>query len=415
MIFGPVRLLALACAVACSIGCGADAPAPSIAAVSPARGYSDREIRLLIRGEGFLPRFVIDPGSGMRKGDVTRFSGRVGSVHLHGFDWLDMNQLSAWMAPGLPAGEHTLEVMDPRGKPGRLEKAFWSLGPDNDPPAVAFEKPAAGAPVAAGSTIDLAIAARDQDPGRLHSLGWEAWAGGGFLHGEECRLESDPARARCDTRVTVPVWMAPGDSFQLRARAIDASAARNAAEETLSFVVQPAPTAAAVRPARGGIVGGTDLVIEGSGFFSGTKVYLDDRLLLPDGGTIVDSTTIVGRAPAHVEGPATVLIRTPIGDALLPNAFQYERPPQIETVAPEVGDPNGATAIKVRGRGFTTQTQIFFGDALVTAIPCEEQRYISDQEIHGSAPAGHGTTSVWAFDAELGWTRLVDGFSWSKP
>jgi hypothetical protein len=31
------------------------------------------------------------------------------------------------------------------------------------------------------------------------------------------------------------------------------------------------------------------------------------------------------------------------------------------------------------------------------------------------APAGKGRTSVWVFDATLGWDRLVDGFGWSTP
>jgi hypothetical protein len=50
----------------------------------------------------------------------------------------------------------------------------------------------------------------------------------------------------------------------------------------------------------------------------------------------------------------------------------------------------------------------------VSAEPCEEQQLADDTEITGRAPAGRGQTSVWAFDSDLGWTRLADGFRWGE-
>lgn len=416
MVSGPVRLPGLVCA-ACLLGCGADAPPPGITGVYPARAYSDRELRVFIHGTGFVPRFRIDQASGQREGDVRRFSGRVGGPggwrSLRDFDWLDENQMSAWLEAGLPAGVHTVEVTDPRGRRGAKEEAFWSLGADRDVPVVTFEKPAASTPIAAGMVLDVSVSAADPEPGSLHSLNLEAWAANGLVQSASCPFEPDPARARCDTQVRVPAWLKPGEAFALRARAADQATAVNRGEQLLSFVVLPGPTVTEIRPARGGIAGGTDLVIKGSGFLPGTRVSIGDLPIGPQGGTVLDAETIIGRAPPRPAGPATVLIRTPIGDAQLTNAFQYERPPQIQAVAPEVGIKDGGTDIRVRGSGFTPLTRIYFGDSLVAAKACEEQTFISDVEITGVAPAGTGTTSVWAFDAELGWTRLADGFSWS--
>jgi hypothetical protein len=418
MVFAPVRLPAVVCA-ACVLGCSASAPSPSISAITPMRGYSDRPVRLMIQGKGFLPTFQIDQAAGQRRGEVSRFRGQVGTntqpVLLRDFDWLDMDMLSATMDPGLPPGLHDLVLIDPRGQPARLKDAFWSLGADVSAPTVTFEKPLPATPVAGGTVLDVAIAASDADPGVLGSLHWEAWAAGGKVQSEDCRLQPNHSQGRCDFQVVVPVWLVPGAEFLLRAVAVDSATASNRTEQSLSLIVQSAPTVAAVSPTRGGIVGGTDLVITGSGFVMGSQVSIGGVLMLPHGGVVVDAQTIFGRAPAHGEGLATIVVRTPIGEAKLRDAFLFAPPPKIEAILPEVGDPDGATVVRVRGRGFTSQTQIFFGDTLVAAEPCEEQTFISETEISGAAPAGRGRTSVWAFDAALGWTRLTDGFGWMAP
>jgi hypothetical protein len=417
MRLGPVRL-PLLCA-AWIVGCGEPSPAPSITGISPARGYTDSMVRLSIDGLGFVPTFQIDLGSGHRVGQAAGFSGRAGDgttpqpVTLREFDWLDQNSLTAWMDPGLPAGLHAIEVTDPRGQTVRKPMAFWSLGPDDEPPVVVIEKPAPMTPITRGTLLDVSVTAADRAPGTLASLVWEVWTAGGMIQTGPCRFEEDHARARCDLQVVVPSSLGTGDELTLRAVAIDRSAAANRSEQAVTLVVRSPPSLAAVSPTRGGVVGGTDLVIHGDGFVPGTQVYVGDLLMLPGGGVVMDEHTIYGRAPAHGEGLVTVQVRTPIGDTQLPRAFSYELPPQIEAILPERGNRDGGTSFRVRGHGFTESTRIYFGPSLVAAHPCEEQHFMSSEEIIGAAPAGHGITSVWAFDAELGWSRLADGFQWS--
>jgi hypothetical protein len=326
-----------------------------------------------------------------------------------------MNTLTAWMDPGLPAGLQNVEVIDPRGQRAMLDQFFWSLGPDNDAPMTTFEKPGPMAPIAGGVTLDVAIAAADREPGTLGEVRWDATARGGKIAEGDCRLEPGLSQGRCDFQLRIPVALEPGDEVVLRAIATDASAAMNRTAQVLRLPIQPPPTVRELTPTRGGTLGGTDLVIRGTGFFPGTQVYLGDLLLLPGGGVVLDQTTLVGRAPAHAAGSAALLVRTPIGDVRVADVFDYLSPPQIEAIVPELGNPDGGTAVHVRGNAFTRTTQIFFGESLVGAKPCEEQRYVSEVEIAGTAPAGRGATSVWAFDAETGWSRLADGFSWSRP
>jgi hypothetical protein len=416
MPFGPVRLSLLCLLV---LSCGDGAPAATISQVSPERAYSDRPLRLTIVGQGFLPAFQLDPAGGGRRGEVDAYRGRVGTdtapVALHDFDWIDKNTLIATLDPGLPAGQHMVEVTDPRGQPASKLGAFWSLGPDDDAPSVTFEKPAPMTAVVGGSTLDVAISASDPDPGALADLTWESSAGGPAIETKHCAFGPTHATARCDFQVTVPAGLVPGDEFVLKATATDTATAPNHAVQTMVFTVRQPPTVIGISPTAGGIAGGTDLVLRGTGFVPGTKVYVGGLLLLPDGGVVMDEQTVYGRTPPHAEGTATVLVRTPIGDVNLTDFFSYAIPPQIEGIIPDIGDPDGATKVRVRGTRFTRSTLIFFGDSLAGAEVCEEQKWNSDTEIIGSAPAGRGRTSVWAYDPDLGFSRLVDGFGWGTP
>jgi hypothetical protein len=412
-----VRTAVWACA-ACVIGCGAGAPAPVIHSFTPARGYSDREIRVFIRGEGFLPAFQIDPSAG-RRGDVRGFTGRVGAgpagVALRDFDWIGVDELSAWMDPGLPIGEHPVEISDPRGESARLLMGFVALGPDRDLPTVRFLQPAPTAPTAAGIPLRARLVAADREPGRLAELRWELRSAGAILSADECSLGPDPAAVTCEFQASVPQGLGVGDPLELAALATDE--AQNVTEETLFFRLQARPVAVSITPARGGIAGGTDVVIRGSGFPPGSRVLVDGTPLDPrgDAGILVDGGTISGRMPPHVEGSVSVMVRTSIGDAVLRDAFTFELPPKIKDISPEAGDPAGGTAVRIRGELFSDRTKVFFGDRLPAAILLGDLKVVSAGEITGVAPPGRGRTSVWAFDPEVGWSRLEEGFGWSPP
>jgi hypothetical protein len=414
MSLGPLRWLV--CAL-CVVGCEAGAPGPTVSHVKPSRGYTDRPLRLRIEGDGFQPSFRIDQASGVRQADVSRFSGRVGggsttAVLLHDFDWLDPDTMSAWMDPHLSPGWQPLQLTDPRGQTTIQQMAFFSLGDDTQPPLVELQRPAADATVGPGVTVDVTATASDAEPGTLQSLVVEASAGTQLLVRQTCRLEQNDTQARCDLSLRIPDTVALGDQLTLQAVATDRAARPNHATALRMLTLVGPPAVASVDPTIGGTAGGTELVIKGSGFTADTHVSIGDLLLLPHGGTLLDEHTITGRAPAHIEGPATVLVRNAVGPAQLVNAFTYRPPPQITSITPEIGVPEGGTPVRVRGKGFTISTQIYFGDTLVSARLCPDPKFVDEQEIDGVAPQGSGHTSVWAFDPTLGWSRLTDGFGW---
>jgi hypothetical protein len=413
-----VRAVAWAFA-ACAVGCGAGAPAPVLHSFAPARGYSDRAIRVFIRGEGFLPAFEIDPSSG-RRGDVSGFSGRVGegegTVTLHDFDWISVDELSAWMDAGLPMGIHDVTLIDPRGEHARLPDAFQALGYDRDKPSVQFVQPAKGSPTAAGIPLRAKVVASDREPGRLAELRWELHSNGIVLSSEACALGSEPTAVTCEFQVVVPPGLAAGNTVDLTAVASDEAVPANVTPETLSFELLRRPLAMSVSPVRGGTEGGTDVVIRGSDFPPGSRVLVDGTPLEPrgTGGVRLDGETLAGRMPKHAEGMVSLVVQTPIGESVLRDAFTFEAPPKINDISPESGNPAGGTMVRIRGERFTPDTRVFFGDPLPAAVPLGGQRNVSEGEITGFAPAGQGRASVWAVDPELGVSQFIS-FGWSPP
>jgi hypothetical protein len=331
------------------------------------------------------------------------------------FGWRSADELTAWLEPGLPAGTHPVALTDPRGRPATLEAGFRSLGADREPPRIECLSPTPDTQVAAGVRLPVRLALTDA-PGRLEDAFVEIHgttaAGGASVEQRPCPIPAGATEAQCEIEVLVPPRWSEGDVLGLRIVAVDGAAVPNVSERTLSFTLRAKPQVTSVLPARGGIAGGTDVVVRGSGFLPGTRVFFGDVPLWPDGGQVVDETTISGRAPAHDAGKVPVTARTPIGDArLAPEGYEYAPPPRVEAIEPATGPATGGTAVRVRGR-FTPGTQISLGPTLARAIPLGRPTPFGDLEIRGVAPPGSGRVAIWAFDPELGWSRLPDAFTY---
>jgi hypothetical protein len=415
---GPPTVAIYCLGAACVVGCAAGAPVPKLEGVIPARGYTDQALRVVLRGDGFIPSFRLDPTHDARRGHVSGFSGRVGigpeAVALRDFDWLDTGQLTAWMDPGLPAGLYPVEIRDPRGQTAVLPQAWTALGPDQDKPVIHFDRPAGDTPLAPGATVRVSVRAEDHAPGLLSKLSWEVHGAGALVANRTCALTPLP-EVRCEFEASVPSSMSAGQSFVITVFAVDRARIENVTVAELAFQLRERPSLESIDPQRGGIAGGTDVVINGSGFLPGARVLLDGLPLEPDGGVVVDGQTITGRVPPHRPGPVTLTLASAIGESKLPLAFLYADPPTIAAIDPEEGDAAGGTPVRIIGEGFDGSTQVLFGDTLAQARPLGAAQMISDSEIRGIAPPGSGRTSVWVFDSETGWDQLVDGFGWSGP
>ncbi len=402
---------------------GCENPRPVLTSVEPVQAYSDADVRLTLTGDGFLPATTLDPRTGSRVAVVDGFRVRM----IKGASWVELTDLT-WqstsrmaaslpsaLAATLPAGPVDVELTDPRGQRATLANAFDELGPDLTPPVVTFTSPSADTPVGPGTTLRGSIHASDAPLGNVTQLGWTYSESGQQRAGGPCPIPAHAAEVDCPFQVKVSPTLRGGETIEFVATAEDAANAGNIGRATLSFTVLPRPTVESIWPVSGGTAGGTDVVITGSGFRQGSQAILEGVPLFPEGGIVIDENTLSGHVPAHAEGSAAIVVHTPLGDATGVLVFTYLPPPLVETITPNTGISTGATVVVLTGKGFTNNTRIYFGPTLDSAMPLDQPFIQSDSTILGRTPSGSGSTTVWAWDEALGFTRLQDGFTWRTP
>jgi hypothetical protein len=419
----------LVCAAAL-VGCAGNEPHPRIDSVAPAQAFTNRDLWLTLDGADFVPSFRIDPGSGARVATMDGFSGRIGGEprwkSLTDFGWIGLTQISAGLladtADDLPRGPCDVEITDPRGHSAVLRGGFLNLGPEL-PPVVTVTSPSIGLQLyVPGGIIHAVVNATTQPPGQMTALTWkysEPMASDGTQRDPvtaACPFLPGASSIDCVFDVTVSSNLNAGMIVTLDITAVnDAPPSNNQTVSKKPIGLAPRPTVSSVAPKFGGVDGGTNVVIQGSGFVAGTRVYFGNDLLIPDGGIILSQQTISGYAPAHVAGLVPVTVQSSLGFASWEQEFDYEIPPQILSINPAFGPKGEETQVRVLGTNFSKTTIIFLGHALDSAVALTGARFASDTEIDGIVPLGSGQSTVWAFDADNGWTSLPNGFSWIAP
>jgi hypothetical protein len=420
--------------VAPLFGCAGNEPEPRIDAVDPAQAYTDRDLRLTLTGAGFLPSFRLDPVSGERVATMDGFSGRLGNepiwAPLTNFGWVGPTQISASLEledpDDLGVGPCNVEITDPRGHRAALPAGFLALGRDT-PPVVTVTSPEGNDLFAPGSAIHGIVSATDQAPGQMTALTW-TYTEPPAVDGSQrdpvttsCPFRPGPGEIECTFDVIISPGLAPGVTVDLSFLASDDARPPNQTSKDISIVLSQHPSVSGVTPQGGGVAGGINVVISGSGFVAGSRAYFDDIPLIPDGGIVVDPQTITGYTPAHAAGTVPVTVQSRLGLATPNGTFQYQPPPTIESVIPSSGTQGQDTPVTIYGSNFSDTTIIFVGQTWATATALADQSLATVNQIPdhitGVVPGSSGLTRawVWAFDPFNGWTRLPDPFSWTAP
>jgi hypothetical protein len=402
---------------------GCENPRPALTAVEPAWAYSDSDIRLALLGSDFVPTTVLDPLSGRRIANSDGFRVRIGKgeqwAELPDLDWQSTGAMTVSLpsttARHLPAGLLDIEVVDPRGRDATRADAFLELGPDGSSPTVTFQRPSPNSLYAAGMVLGGSFHASDAPLGGLAGLGWTYLENEVTLASASCHVVAGTPEADCDFQVTISQTLGEGDQVQIVADATDTSASGNRAQATLSITLRGRPSVTSIAPDHGGMAGGTDVVIRGAGFLPGSQATIGGDLLFPDGGVVIDENTLSGHVPAHDDGPALLMVRTPLGDTTGTVLFSYLPPPLIAAIAPDSGAAAGGTAVTITGTNFSADTRVYFGASLDSAVPLDDLFLQNDTSIIGHTPPGSGQTTVFAFDPSLGFTKLPRSFTWRTP
>lgn len=176
-----------------------------------------------------------------------------------------------------------------------------------------------------------------------------------------------------------------------------------------AFFFVPPPQPVLVRPGEGPTAGGTRITIDGSGFQTDATVTLDGEPVLDP--VVVSPNQILATPPPHAEGPVTLDIVNPDGQAgTLVDAFIYVPPPEVLTVEPAAGPIEGGQAVTVSGRGFRAGLTLLFDDepAEVTAVAATVIRAITP-------PHDAGFVDVTVVNDDGQRDTLVDGYAYLGP
>ncbi len=152
------------------------------------------------------------------------------------------------------------------------------------------------------------------------------------------------------------------------------------------------PVVSSVTPSSGTQLGGTSVIIDGSGFTGFTDV--DFGSSPATNISFVDDTRIIANSPSG-SGVVDVRVTTPTGisPASPTDKFTYtaSAAPVITSIFPNTGPSYGTTTVEIDGTGFTGATEVDFGPNAVTGSGLLVS---SDTAILVSSPPGTGVVDI---------------------
>ena len=140
----------------------------------------------------------------------------------------------------------------------------------------------------------------------------------------------------------------------------------------------------------GSTVGGSSVVITGTGFTGATGVTFGGTAATSY--TVNSSTSITAVSPAHAAGTVDIQVNTTGGLTPITSADQFTytaTKPVISSLTPSVGTPAGGDTVTITGTGFTGATTVSFGSTPATSFTVN-----SNTSITATSPAGTATSTV---------------------
>ena len=153
------------------------------------------------------------------------------------------------------------------------------------------------------------------------------------------------------------------------------------------FTYAALPAVSQITPAEAPYLGGTEVVIGGSGF-SGVDAVLFG--VTPATFQFWSDGVVTATAPPGV-GTTHVAVRTKLGvSAPSPaSSFAYAAIPAVAQLTPTSGPATGGTSVVIAGQGFTGATTVAFGGVVAPAFTVN-----SDIQITAISPPGAGVVDV---------------------
>ena len=153
-----------------------------------------------------------------------------------------------------------------------------------------------------------------------------------------------------------------------------------------TFSYQPAPSISGLSPSSGPAVGGTSVVITGTGFSAATAVKFGTTNAT---SYVVNSATQITAVSPAGTGSVNVSVTTVNGTGTSSGTFTFVPAPTVTGLTPTSGPTTGGTSVVITGTNFTGATAVQFGSTAATSFTVN-----SATSITATSPAGTGSVNV---------------------
>ena len=213
--------------------------------------------------------------------------------------------------------------------------------------------------------------------------------GSGFTNATAVRFGGQVAQfdVVSDRQIDAVSPPAPGGTAQAVDVIVTTPIGSSTAVPQDGFTYAAAPAVSQLTPAEAPYLGGTAVVIGGSGFSGADEVLFG---VTPAVFQVWSDGVVTATAPPGV-GLVQVAVRTKLGvsGAGPASQFTYGAIPAVAQLTPSSGPAAGGTSVVIGGQGFTGATTVAFGVVIAPAFTVN-----SDIQITALSPPGTGVVNV---------------------
>ncbi|HXC94319.1 MAG TPA: IPT/TIG domain-containing protein, partial [Edaphobacter sp.] len=190
-----------------------------------------------------------------------------------------------------------------------------------------------------------------------------------------------------DTTIIAAAPPAPGGTPQAVDIIVTTPIGTSTAVPGDGFTYTVVPAVSQLTPSEAPYLGGTSVVIAGSGFSGADEVLFG---VTPAVYQVWSDGVVTATAPPGI-GTVQVAVRTTRGISAAGPAsqFTYALIPAVAQLTPQSGAAAGGTSVVINGQGFTGATTVAFGGVVAPAFTIN-----SDTQITAISPPGTGVVDV---------------------
>lgn len=150
--------------------------------------------------------------------------------------------------------------------------------------------------------------------------------------------------------------------------------------DAYTYVAQT-PTISLITPSTGGVAGGTQLRITGSGFSPDLSVTFDG--VAASSVSFIDANTITAISPQHNAGAVDIVLSNTAGSATANAGFTYLLiAPTLTTISPSTASVAGGQTLTLNGTNLTGTTMVSVGGVAATNLSV-----VNDTQVTATIPA----------------------------